>query len=257
MRVLRKIIIAILLTGTLGAGVIFFIRGNIFRVKIIECWEEGNYCQRYTLERVRELFWGKNIFLLNSKKSEEKLAKNDHTIREIKIIKKIPNKLIFEIKKRQGAVGLGERIKLEKEKEATSSSELSGGLSELPKEFLIVDEEGVLLEKTTECSLPPLILEKLPPIQVGEKIEDETLIQGIKILNNLRLNLFQPKIGEIITPHSLKVLLENKIIVLFSLNKDIRWQLDSLQFILDRAKIEGRVIKKIDLRFDKPVGVYE
>jgi len=39
----------------------------------------------------------------------------------------------------------------------------------------------------------------------------------------------------------------------FSLEKDLIFQVNSLQVILKRAKIEGKVFEKIDLRFGKPV----
>ena len=41
--------------------------------------------------------------------------------------------------------------------------------------------------------------------------------------------------------------------VLFSKEKDLNFQVASLQFILWRAKIEGKVPYFVDLRFDKPV----
>lgn len=44
--------------------------------------------------------------------------------------------------------------------------------------------------------------------------------------------------------------------VLFSKEKDLKTQVASLQYILLRAKIEGRLPKKIDLRFDKTVVSY-
>ncbi len=44
--------------------------------------------------------------------------------------------------------------------------------------------------------------------------------------------------------------------VLFSLTKEIKRQVVSLQFILSRAKIEGRLPTRVDLRFTKPVVSY-
>jgi len=41
--------------------------------------------------------------------------------------------------------------------------------------------------------------------------------------------------------------------VLFSKEKDLNFQVASLQFILWRAKIEGKAPYFVDLRFDKPV----
>lgn len=43
---------------------------------------------------------------------------------------------------------------------------------------------------------------------------------------------------------------------LFSSEKNLDSQIISLQFILSRSKIEGRLPKLVDLRFDKPVILY-
>ncbi|OGY24218.1 MAG: hypothetical protein A2Y57_03135 [Candidatus Woykebacteria bacterium RBG_13_40_7b] len=45
-------------------------------------------------------------------------------------------------------------------------------------------------------------------------------------------------------------------LVLVSSNKDLRGQADSLQIILNKAKIEGRRLKKVDFRFEKIVLEY-
>lgn len=50
-----------------------------------------------------------------------------------------------------------------------------------------------------------------------------------------------------------KVSLNNDQVIIFSLTKDLNIQLNSLQLIIDRSRIEGRNIKQIDLRFDKPI----
>lgn len=43
---------------------------------------------------------------------------------------------------------------------------------------------------------------------------------------------------------------------LFSSEKELTSQVISLQFILSRSKIEGKLPKLVDLRFDKPVILY-
>jgi len=44
--------------------------------------------------------------------------------------------------------------------------------------------------------------------------------------------------------------------VLFSTGKDLKGQVASLQFILSRTKIEGKIPLRIDLRFEKPILKY-
>jgi hypothetical protein len=47
--------------------------------------------------------------------------------------------------------------------------------------------------------------------------------------------------------------LQNDAEVLLSSDKDLTLQISSLQFILSRLTMEGKVFSQLDLRFDKPV----
>lgn len=44
--------------------------------------------------------------------------------------------------------------------------------------------------------------------------------------------------------------------VIFSFEKDFNLQISSLEMILSRLKQEGKKVKKVDFRFDKPIVVY-
>ena len=50
--------------------------------------------------------------------------------------------------------------------------------------------------------------------------------------------------------------LSSRLVVIIGKDKDFSSQVASLQFILNRSKIEGKIPTKIDLRFDKPVLKY-
>lgn len=45
-------------------------------------------------------------------------------------------------------------------------------------------------------------------------------------------------------------------LVIFSERRDLKLQVSSLQIILNKLTIEGRKVRKIDLRFDTPLVVY-
>lgn len=53
------------------------------------------------------------------------------------------------------------------------------------------------------------------------------------------------------------VTLKDGGVVTFSPQKDILSQISSLQFILARLTMEGREIRTLDLRFSKPVVIFE
>jgi len=56
--------------------------------------------------------------------------------------------------------------------------------------------------------------------------------------------------------NSIEVSMAGNLNVIFSKEKDYTGQIASLQFILERSKIEGKIPSKIDLRFSKPVLTY-
>lgn len=74
---------------------------------------------------------------------------------------------------------------------------------------------------------------------------------------------FKKILGEYgITPENLDykdtitVTLPGPLTVRLAASSDLKYSVASLQFIISRSKIEGKVPKSIDLRFDKPVVVY-
>lgn len=42
-----------------------------------------------------------------------------------------------------------------------------------------------------------------------------------------------------------------------SFNKDIKSQISSLQFILSRLTMEGKLFSRLDLRFEKPIVIFK
>jgi hypothetical protein len=57
--------------------------------------------------------------------------------------------------------------------------------------------------------------------------------------------------------NQITVILPGGTTILFPRGGDLKFQVASLQFIISRSKIDGRLLKKVDLRFEKPVVVYQ
>jgi hypothetical protein len=78
-------------------------------------------------------------------------------------------------------------------------------------------------------------------------------------LNLLKEELKQKNIAftdvKVASNSSLMVSLKEGGIVTFSSQKDILTQISSLQFILSRLTMEGKLFSQLDLRFEKPVIV--
>jgi len=249
---MKRILKALFLLA-LSLGVfLLFLRSDFFKVRKIECRVEKEACQAEIWNELNYLAFGKNLIFLKRKIGEEILARYP-IIKDLKIKKRLPNKLIFEFKKRSGVAVLGFELDLGEGK----SSVLGKPVFETAKDFYIVDEEGVVVEKENNPLLPLILLSEQFNLNIGQKVPKEEVIKAIDLLTVLRLNLFEPKVAKIISPYSLNVWLKEGVEVVLSFKKEAQIQLDSLQFILSRSKIEGKRIKKIDLRFDKPVVNYE
>lgn len=56
---------------------------------------------------------------------------------------------------------------------------------------------------------------------------------------------------------SYRIILDNDAEVVLSAKRDLTRQISSLQFILQRLTMEGRLFSRLDLRYDKPVIVLD
>ncbi|MFH1840784.1 MAG: hypothetical protein ABH807_01350 [Candidatus Shapirobacteria bacterium] len=74
---------------------------------------------------------------------------------------------------------------------------------------------------------------------------------------DLKLHLFEPVEVKWVSAETLAVKLKNGVEVNFSPQKERLIQFDSLQLILDQHKMGRRPVRRVDLRYDKPVVVYE
>jgi hypothetical protein len=54
-----------------------------------------------------------------------------------------------------------------------------------------------------------------------------------------------------------KITIKNGPELLLSTKKDLNDQISSLQFILSRLTMEGKRVKSLDIRFDKPVVIFD
>ena len=250
MKAILKILFLLIFLGGIS---LFVFKSDFFRVKKITCrWEEDS-CPPEIWNELTSLTFGKNLIFLKKKEISKKILSDYYIIKNLKIKKILPNKLVFELEKRRQVAVLGFELNLEK-KEATSSGK---PIFETTKDFFLVDEEGIVVKKGNDNLLPLILLSEEFSLNIDQRVPKEEIVEAIKFLTTLRLNLLEPKVAKITSPYSLTVWLRDGKEAVFSLRKEIQIQVDSLQFILSRSKIEGRNIKKIDLRFDKPVVNYE
>ncbi len=173
---------------------------------------------------------GKNIITLSTKVISEGIQEEYSQFENIRISKTLPDTLTFFLTTRQP------QIAIQSEK------------------LYFVDKTGVVLgTKQDPGGYPLIIFNTTANLLAGQRFSQPEVIKTINLITDLKLRLFEPKVAKIISPNQVEIALEGGSQTIFSLRKDTNIQLDSLQFIFSRAKIEGRALKSVDLRFEKPL----
>jgi len=247
-----KILGLLLIIGLL----LFWLRTDFWLIRKVSCQFDDSDCPLDIFNKARSLSLGKNILFFSKGELGENLKEEFPQIHLVEIKRGIPHSLTFTLSSRKSIVALAVELPL-LDLEATESAEIEGPEFNLSGTFYLLDQQGVVLEKVSESkNLPLILVSNDPQLNFGDQIEKEEIMKTIDLLSGLRLRLINPKITKIISLREVRVWLENDLLCLFNFTKDIDEQLDSLQLISSRAKIEGKQIKRIDLRFDKPVVAY-
>lgn len=231
--------IRIVIFSLLVVGLTFWLRSDFWRVRRISCQLNDQDCPPELKAELIQLSQAERILFLSSAKIIEKIEANHSELSRVQIKKRLPDELIFWLKIREPWAA----ITIEDSPE---------------NEFYHVDQEGTLLAKTNSpAGLPLILVEQLPELEIGEKLEQPGISKALFALMDLQLRPFEPKRVKIVSEREMEIQLNDQIRVILSLRKNLKDQLDSLQLIFSRTKIEGKQPGDIDLRFDKPVITYD
>lgn len=134
-------------------------------------------------------------------------------------------------------------------------------------EYLLVDADGFIFHPASErykLSLPHLILgpggdsADPPHYQLGDRLASGLVTAALQILNGI--NQITNVELERLTIHpqgTLTLQTKSGWTALLDAGKDIPSQITSLQTIVAAARMEGRGLSLIDLRFERPVVRYQ
>jgi uncharacterized protein YcfL len=244
---LFKLLVFLILIGLLS----FWLRSDFWAVKKINCRLDNQECPVDLWNKIATFSLQKNLLFFPSQKLEKEIKESFPQTGDLKIRKRIFNTLSFEMYSRKAIVALAVELPFD------SSATLSGQAKEnfsLSGLFYWLDKDGFVLAKTDKNDDLLLVLIKNDPgLEIGQSFKYGNSQRLMSLLTGLKMHLVETKVVRLVSPREIEIWLDNDILVLFNLENDIDFQLDSLQLILSRAKIEGKTIKKIDLRFDKPV----
>lgn len=102
--------------------------------------------------------------------------------------------------------------------------------------------------QTLPSIIPPKSIPILAPIPQDDPI--------LKLSNLLSQKGMEISVSPTSSDSAILVNLVNGETIIFSTIKDMAAQVDSLQIILARLTIEGKKLKTLDFRYDKPVVTY-
>lgn len=254
-------LVSLILLILLGlASVYLFLRSDIFLVREVDLRKSGEEIgQAPTEDEIRErlgYLFAQSIFRVDGEKIARELTDYDLSIEEVAINKELPDKLHIFYKLRQPAAILEQKL----------TETLPEGKQLLKSEYYLIDEEGLIFEKITQkLDLPVIKVADSTAggtgatLGVSTRLNENLVAAALEILQNTK-KISDFKIQNItIFPDAQKVWVETSlgVEVEFSSEESIDQQISSLQTILTKARMDGKRVARIDLRFTKPVVVYE
>jgi hypothetical protein len=223
----------LLVTAGLLAATIGLSRLNWFQINSIDC-RLNHYPCPLQLEPTLLSFLNQNLLTLNTQTIVRQLANFDSSLTEIEVRRRLPNKLMINLLRRQ-PVAL---IKIQPNGD----------------EFYL-DKTGFVYLPSwpRQSSLPPVLWPRELPLAEGDSALSRNLAQLINTLAAYYVSFSQViRLPEGI--YLVKTGLGPEAVI--SATTDFPAAVGSLQFILTNLKIEKPLPAKIDLRFDQPILTY-
>lgn len=228
-KILFKIFFPLFLISLL-ALIYFGLKLEPFLVKNIVVTADYDPAQNKELVKILENYRGQNIFLVNEKELVERLKSKDIKIKEVKVLREFPGKILVNIEKRQALAAIS-----------------SGN------NFFLVDKEGLVFGEEQQVSGIPILNLGLQNIGIGSRIDGEKS-SVLLILDSLKGKEEVQSVT--VMEGEIQMRLRGETLVLFSATSEVNTKINALQMILTRFRIEGRKPSKIDLKFEKPVVTF-
>lgn len=122
---------------------------------------------------------------------------------------------------------------------------------------LALGNDGNVVKKSDGETKPILFLPEGIQIEENKTVSDTTVLFALKLLQDLAKSDFTPTQLRFVDKVDVIVYSQSEATARFTAIKDSTGQVDSLQSVLSKAKIDASKISQIDLRFNKPVVTYK
>lgn len=231
---------------------------RIFNIKFVEIVFDKVKCTDENVIKNELSVLGKNFFQINGQNIENQIKDKHFCMRFIRLSRIFPDKIKIEVFGRE-PVAIVSILKTDESTSSANPEHVASLSATFTKDRIIdeflVDSEGVIFSKADQSNIPRVFY--WGKLSIGKKIE-EKIIQN-SLITLAKLKSFDLSIKDsIIYPDNTFLLspINDKPKIFFSLEKNIEFQLASLQLILTQAKIEEQEMEFIDLRYDKPAVKY-
>src|SRR3989338_9836869 len=179
-------------------------------------------------------FYKKNLVLLNLEMARKTILKKNPKIRSIALIKQYPSTLIISDIKKETAV---------------YQLKVDNGYYILSTTGKIIDKSKKRIAKLASVNFYQQY--NYDQYQVGDRLINNEIAAVISLVsvmkkNNIAINTIDIGSNDMILLHS-------DIELVVSTKKSINIQIEQLELMLQKIKQQGLEVKKIDLRFDKPI----
>jgi len=209
--------------------------GGAISVQSIDCETEAGSCSAEILAEL-ERFRGSPLLLLRSQEISQKLKEFDPTIKQVVVTTKLPSHLNVRIASRQTLAAI-----------TIKGSDMA----------LLADEDGFIFSKRQlqDQQFPIIYFPKADGLNVGEQITDESLLQSIALAKLLEEHFISYR-SMMVEDGSLRCVISDQLIVLFSHDGNLSEEVTSLQRILSEVTMSSTPVT-IDVRHEKPVVVFD
>lgn len=199
----------------------------LFKINKVNVKDENNCLTSKSEDKGLNIL-GNNIISLNTKALTKKIKEINICVDQAKVVKMYPNTIYIEVQTKEPIV-------------------IINGTG------LTIREDGYVGDQLNSKDLPKIFLPESIKVQKGIKITDSIVSFALKTTSELLKSDFIPTSIRILNPPDIAIYDSKGIIALFTQDKETGIQVDSLQSVFAKAKIDPTKIAKIDLRFDKPV----
>lgn len=226
-------LLPLLLLALVSLAYLVVFRTPLFTIKKLECSLDFQPCTSPAVLAELDKLKGQNLLIFSPEPLTARLLQGDFMLRGVELTKRLPHTLTVSLLSVFPAVALQ--------------------TSDRPNHWITLDQDyKVIALREHDPNVPVLTVTTLPPVLLGQKLQDQALLQALALtVSTTRLSLPVTKV-ELAPELVIKLTLEGDHLALLSLDQDPSLPLAILQDLLgDQSLLKSP--QEIDLRFAQPV----